>query len=291
MRVLVTGCNGQVGYCLVEQLKDNVELLAVDRDELDITSRDAVFSIVTEFKPDFIINAAAHTAVDKAEEQIDSSYAVNCDGPKHLAEASKSIGGSILHISTDYVFAGNKQGEYCESDETGPLGIYGKSKLAGEHAIANANGKHVILRTAWVFGEHGNNFVKTMLRLAKDRGALSIVGDQCGGPTYAGDIAKALISIMHELEGKERDKRYGTYHFSGTPHVSWCEFAEVIFAEGLNKSLIQMPEVTSITTDMYPTPAPRPANSRMNCQKIKNAFNIEESDWQLALKRIEEYVS
>ncbi|MEZ9917912.1 dTDP-4-dehydrorhamnose reductase [Vibrio breoganii] len=291
MRVLVTGSNGQVGHCLVEQLQDNVELLAVDRDELDITNREAVFRIVNEFKPDFVINAAAHTAVDKAEEQINASYAVNCDGPKYLAEASKSIGGSILHISTDYVFAGNKQGEYFESDDTGPLGVYGKSKLAGEHALADANDKHIILRTAWVFGEHGNNFVKTMLRLAKDRDALSIVGDQFGGPTYAGDIAKALISIMYELNGKESDERYGIYHFSGAPHVSWCEFAKVIFAEGVNKSLIQMPEVTSITTDMYPTAAPRPANSKMNCQKIKNAFDIEESDWNLALRKIEKYTS
>ncbi|MFA0437773.1 dTDP-4-dehydrorhamnose reductase [Vibrio breoganii] len=291
MRVLVTGSKGQVGRCLVEQLQNNVELLAVDRYELDITNRDAVFRKIAEFKPDFVINAAAHTAVDKAEEQVDASYAVNRDGAKYLAEASKSVGGSILHISTDYVFSGNKLGDYVETDETGPLGIYGKSKLAGELAVASANCNHIILRTAWVFCEYGNNFVKTMLRLAKDRDQLDIVGDQIGGPTYARDIAKALILIMNELHGKKSDTRYGIYHFSGTPHVSWCEFAEMVFVQGLAKGLIEAPEVIPIPTHMYPTLAPRPTNSKMNCQKIKNAFDIEASDWQSAIKNIEEYVS
>ncbi|MEZ9925533.1 dTDP-4-dehydrorhamnose reductase [Vibrio breoganii] len=291
MRVLVTGCNGQVGHCLVNQLQNNVELLAVDREELDITSRDAVSTLVSEFKPDFIINAAAHTAVDKAEEEVDLSYAVNCLGPKYLAEAANHVGGTVLHISTDYVFSGNKEGVYSEEEETGPLGIYGKSKLAGELALAEANERHIILRTAWVFGEHGNNFVKTMLRLGKDREALSIVGDQYGGPTYAGDIAQALITIMNKLSVDDESSLYGVYHFSGAPHVSWYEFAQDIFQQAETKQLLIAPTLTSITTDMYPTPAARPENSKMNCDKIANNFGIAPSNWQAALENIEGYMA
>ncbi|MEZ9923949.1 dTDP-4-dehydrorhamnose reductase [Vibrio breoganii] len=291
MRVLVTGCNGQVGHCLVNQLHNNVELLAVDREELDITSRDAVFTLVSEFKPDFIINAAAHTAVDKAEEEVDLSYAVNCDGPKYLAEAANNVGGTVLHISTDYVFPGNKQGVYSEEDKTGPLGVYGKSKLAGELALAGANERHIILRTAWVFGEHGNNFVKTMLRLGKDREALNIVGDQYGGPTYAGDIAQALIAIMNKASADDDSSLYGVYHFSGAPHVSWYEFAQEIFQQAETKQLLKAPTLTSITTDMYPTPAVRPENSKMNCDKIQHNFGIEPSDWQAALENIKGYMA
>lgn len=290
MRVLVTGCNGQVGHCLVEQLQDRVELLAVDRDELDITNQTAVQTLLSEFKPDFIINAAAHTAVDKAEEEEALSFAVNCDGPKFLSEAAAEIGGTILHISTDYVFPGNKDGLYSEDDTTGPLGVYGKSKLAGELAIAEQNNKHIVLRTAWVFGEHGNNFVKTMLRLGKDRDALSVVGDQYGGPTYAGDIASALISMMEQLSSETDSTKYGIYHFSGEPHVSWCEFAEVIFEKAGAVGLFQAPTLTSITTDMYPTPAARPANSKMDCTKIESAFSIKQSDWKFALENIKEYM-
>ncbi|MEZ9006743.1 dTDP-4-dehydrorhamnose reductase [Vibrio sp. 10N.247.311.59] len=290
MRVLVTGCNGQVGHCLVQQLTGRVELLAVDRAELDITGQNDVEALVSEFKPDFIINAAAHTAVDKAEEEEALSYAVNRDGPMFLAESAAGVGATLLHISTDYVFPGNKVGVYSEDDVTGPLGVYGKSKLAGELAIAEKTDNFIILRTAWVFGKHGHNFVKTMLRLGKDRDALNIVGDQYGGPTYAGDIACALISMMNQLSKDEDSSRYGIYHFSGAPHVSWCEFAGVIFQEAEEGGLLKAPKVTSITTEMYPTPAARPANSKMDCTKIENAFNIKPSDWHLALKNINEYV-
>lgn len=289
MRVLVTGCNGQVGHCLVNQLIDKVELLAVDRAELDITDRDAVFQTVMEFKPNFIINAAAHTAVDKAEEEVDLSYAINRDGALYLAEAAKLVDATILHISTDYVFPGNKKGEYVEDDETGPLGVYGKSKLAGEVALSEANNKHIILRTAWVFGEHGNNFVKTMLRVGKDRDVLSIVGDQYGGPTYAGDIAKALVEIAVQFHEKAESSKYGVYHFSGTPHVSWFEFAQSIFSEAEKVSMLTAPELSTISTDMYPTPASRPENSKMNCAKIRKTFGIEPSDWQAALTNITAY--
>lgn len=288
MKVLITGCNGQVGHCLVKQLENKAEILALDVDKLDITSKEQVFNTVLDFKPDFIINAAAHTAVDKAEEQEELSYKINRDGPLFLAQAAKQVDACILHISTDYVFEGNKAGIYTEQDPTGPQGVYGASKLAGEIAVQEHNPKHIILRTAWVFGEHGNNFIKTMLRLGRDRDALSIVGDQFGGPTYAGDIASALIDIATQVQNGSTE--WGIYHFSGAPHVSWFEFAQVIFQKAEdNKVLEKIPALTAITTNEFPTAAKRPENSKLDCSKIKAVFGIEASNWKMALNRIEEY--
>ncbi|HHC6523975.1 dTDP-4-dehydrorhamnose reductase [Vibrio parahaemolyticus] len=290
MRVLVTGCNGQVGHCLTQILSntENVSLLAVDREDLDITAQKAVSDMVKAFKPTIIINAAAHTAVDRAEDEVELSFAINCDGPKFLAAAAQEVGAAILHISTDYVFEGNKIGEYVESDVTNPQGVYGASKLAGEVAVAEACDKHVILRTAWVFGEHGNNFVKTMLRLAATRNELSIVGDQFGGPTYAGDIAKALVEIAKKISNDE-SVEYGVYHYSGLPHVSWYEFADAIFNAAVKERVVHKPKLSNITTEQYPTPAKRPSNSKLSTRKINDAFTIEASDWQKALKTIKAY--
>lgn len=288
MRVMVTGCNGQVGFCLVQQLKqdETCVLLAMDKDELNIVDAEAVLIQVQRFKPDVIINAAAYTAVDKAENEQDIAYAINCDGPANLAKAAQSINAAILHISTDYVFAGNKSGEYSEEDATGPQSIYGSTKLAGEVALANECPRHVILRTAWVFGEHGNNFVKTMLRLAKSRDSLSVVSDQFGGPTYAGDIAAALIIITKAIIN-DGCKAYGTYHYSGLPYVSWYDFAKAIFASAREENIIEkLPSVNAITSQGYPTPAKRPANSRLNTRKINQIFNIQASDWLAALNKV-----
>ncbi|YCO03460.1 dTDP-4-dehydrorhamnose reductase [Vibrio sp. VNB-15] len=291
MRVLVTGCEGQVGHCLTEMLSstENVALLAVDREDLDITNQEAVNEAVKAFKPTIIINAAAHTAVDKAEQEVDLSFAINRDGPKFLAEAAQEIGAAILHISTDYVFEGNKDGEYGESDATNPQGVYGESKLAGEIAVANACDKHIILRTAWVFCEHGNNFVKTMLRLAATRNELSIVGDQFGGPTYAGDIAKALVEIAKKVSTDE-SVEYGTYHYSGQPYVSWYEFANTIFDNAVEQGVLRnKPTLSSITTEQYPTPAKRPSNSKLSSSKIVHAFEINTSDWKAAITNLKAY--
>ncbi|HFQ5214113.1 TPA: dTDP-4-dehydrorhamnose reductase [Vibrio vulnificus] len=291
MRVLVTGCNGQVGYCLTNMLSktDGVTLLAVDREELDITDQDAVATTVKEFKPTIIINAAAYTAVDRAEQEVELSYAINRDGPKFLAEAAQEAGAAVLHISTDYVFEGNKNGEYLETDITNPQGVYGASKLAGEIAVAEACNKHIILRTAWVFGEHGNNFVKTMLRLAQSRDELSIVGDQFGGPTYAGDIADALITMVQYIEQGNKPK-WGVYHFSGMPYASWFDFASAIFQAAVQHGVLdKQPLLSSIPTSAYPTLAKRPANSRLNCSQIENQFGIKPSDWQAALNNIQAY--
>ena len=195
-KFLITGARGQVGYCLTQQLQGKHDILAVDRDELDITDQSAVQQAVEKFHPDVIINAAAHTAVDRAETEIELSESINVKGPQYLAEAANSVGAVILHISTDYVFDGQRSGKYKESDTTDPQGVYGRTKLEGERAVAAANDKFIVLRTAWVFGEHGNNFVKTMLRLAKTRDTLGVVADQIGGPTYAGDIARVLMAKL-----------------------------------------------------------------------------------------------
>lgn len=290
MKILVTGSNGQVGSCLVKQLTElsEIECLAVDRDQLDITDRDAVNKLVNEFKPDAIINAAAHTAVDKAEQEVELSYAINRDGPKFLAQSANRVGATILHISTDYVFAGDKVGEYVETDAVAPQGIYGQSKLAGELAVAAACPRHIIMRTAWVFCETGNNFVKTMLRLAQSRDELGVVADQFGGPSYAGDIAAALITMAQSLYNGNHD--YGIYHFAGMPHVSWHQFASNIFNKANEQGILnKVMRVNAITSDQYPTPAKRPANSKLDCQKIEQTFGIQPSDWQTALKNLASY--
>ena len=290
MKVLITGKNGQVGSCLVSQLSDisSIDFLALGRDELDITNAEQVNEVVNKYQPKVIINAAGYTYVDKAESQVELANAINNIGPKNLAKVAAKVNAVIIHISTDYVFAGNKDGLYTETDAVNPQGIYGKTKLTGEQSVAQECDAHIILRTAWVFSEFGNNFVKTMLRLAQTRDTLGVVGDQYGGPTYAGDIAKALINIAQQLQ--EGSTKFGVYNYSGYPHVSWQEFASEIFEKALAKNLIQSPvKVNSILTADYPTPAIRPANSKLDCYKIKTNFSIQPSDWKAALNNIQNY--
>lgn len=290
MRILVTGSQGQVGQCLVEKLLDTPHtILALDRRQLDITSREEVVEKANEFNPDIIINAAAYTAVDKAEKESELAYLINRDGAKYLAQAASQVGAALLHISTDYVYSGEQAGEYIETDTPAPQGVYGASKLAGEQAIQDYCERHIILRTAWVFGEHGNNFVKTMLRLGRQRDELSIVADQFGGPTYAGDIASALINIAEKVITNESVK-FGIYHFSGLPHVSWFDFAIHIFDAAVEQNVLtRKPALSAITTDMYPTPAKRPANSSLSTNKIYEKFKINASDWQTSLNNLDKY--
>jgi len=289
MRILVTGCNGQVGFLLKQMLSNKVELLALTRQELDITNEKLVNDKVSIFMPNVVINAAAYTAVDKAENEESLAFAINSEGPKYLAKAASKVNASIIHISTDYVFEGIKSGQYLETDPVNPQGVYGKSKLAGEVAVSKNCKNHIILRTAWVFGVHGNNFVKTMLRLGKERDELSIVSDQFGGPTCAGDIARVIIEIINEIEVGE-NINWGVYHYSGTPYVSWYEFAQNIFAKAKVKGVLEnIPKLTAITTEKFPTPAKRPENSKLNCQAIENEFGIMPSDWQAELENINNY--
>lgn len=289
---MITGAAGQVGSLLSSfAVNGGWSVVAIDREHLDITNAVAVKGFIVEHQPDVIINAAAHTAVDKAESEIEASYAINRDGPRYLAEAAAALNIPLLHISTDYVFAGDKDGLYVESDPVSPQGVYGASKLAGEEAVIAANSKHLILRTAWVFGEHGNNFVKTMLRLGSQREELGIVADQFGGPTYAGDIAAALLLMAKKAVETPGDVLWGVYHFAGEPHVSWYDFAAAIFEQAVTaKILSKSPRLNALTTDQYPTPAKRPANSRLDCSKITAQFGIVPSDWQKALENIAAYL-
>ncbi|WP_032093662.1 dTDP-4-dehydrorhamnose reductase [Necropsobacter rosorum] len=288
-RFLVTGSKGQVGHYVVQKLTGKAELLAVSHDELDITDESAVKKIVENFRPNAIINAAAYTSVDSAEKDIARCEAVNTKGAGMLANAAQQIDALILHISTDYIFNGKHNDYYKETDQPDPQNVYGRTKLAGETAVRQANPKSIILRTAWVFGEHGNNFVKTMLRLGKERAELGIVADQIGGPTYAGDIAAALIKIAFDILNGKTDA-FGIYHFSGQPYVSWFEFARTIFAEAKMQNILEnIPHLNAIATSDYPTPAKRPANSRLDLTKIQQTWGIEPSDWKKALQNLKAY--
>jgi dTDP-4-dehydrorhamnose reductase len=289
MRVLVTGCNGQVGFALKQRMPKNIELLALTRNELDITNEGHVSEILNDFQPSIVINAAAYTAVDKAEAEEQSALSINCNGPKYLAKAANEHKAALIHISTDYVFEGSKSGLYIETDPVNPQGVYGKTKLAGEIAVGKYCDKHIILRTAWVFGEHGNNFVKTMLRLAKERDSLGIVNDQFGGPTYAGDIAAAIIQIVKKIDSDQCVK-WGVYHYSGAPCVSWFEFAQNIFKKAKEKNVIEsIPALSAISSSEFPTPAKRPENSKLNCELIEREFGVMPSQWQAELENINNY--
>lgn len=289
MRILIIGCNGQVGFLLKEILTNKVELLALTRQELDITNENLVNESVNNFKPNVVINAAAYTAVDKAENEEELAFSINSDGPGYLAKAASKVNAALIHISTDYVFEGNKSGQYLETDQVNPQGVYGRSKLSGELAVSQNCSKHIILRTAWVFGEHGNNFVKIMLRLAKERDELRVVSDQFGGPTYAGDIAKAIITIVNKIDTcKSVD--WGVYHYSGLPQVSWYEFSKKILSKAKTKGLLEKtPQLTAISTKEFPTQAKRPMNSKLSCKAIEAKFGIVPSDWQTELNNIMNY--
>ncbi len=285
MRILVPGADGQVGKQLILfGAVANHEVIAVNRNELDITKTDDVKNIVSDINPHIVVNAAAYTAVDKAESEEDIAYAVNRDGPANLAKACAEQQIPLIHISTDYVFDGTKQGPYQETDQVNPTSIYGKSKEAGESAIRERLDQHIILRTSWVFSADGGNFVKTMLRLASERDHLRIVADQHGGPTSAASIAKACLNIADQVVSKEQAS-FGTYHFSGTAPTTWYDFAKEIFAKASEKTGKQ-PSVDPITTEEYPTPAIRPQNSVLACDKVLNNFGIEQPSWQNDLETV-----
>ena len=248
-----------------------------------------MFQAASSFRPELIINAAAYTAVDKAESDANTAYAVNRDAVRHLAEAAAAHGAAVLHISTDYVFDGAADAPYHETDPVNPQSVYGKSKLAGEEALAAACPRHIILRTAWVFGAHGGNFVKTMLRLGRERDSLGIVADQYGAPTPAAAIADALVAIADAVH-QPGFANWGIYHYSGSPYTSWHGFAERIFQAAAAQGILPaVPQLKAIATADYPTPARRPANSRLDCGKIQNTFGIKPADWQAALADLKPY--
>ena len=286
VKVLIAGAAGQVGSELVKLAPAGFVVVGYNSSELDITNVQQVQQIVTEQSPALIINAAAYTAVDKAESDAERAYAVNETGVKNLAEAALAIGIPVFHISTDYVFDGTASEPYKETDPVGPTGVYGASKLAGEHALANSGVKHIILRTSWVFGAEGNNFVKTMLRLGKERDTLGVVADQHGCPTSAASIAKVLWQLAQKYT-EEGELPWGIYHFSNSPATTWHGFACEIFMQAVEAgSLERAPVVNPIKTSDYPTPAKRPAWSVMSCSALVNLLGSGVPGWQQELSAV-----
>ena len=288
--ILLTGADGQIGSELVAQLQGKAELFAASRQTLDITDRAAVFQAACVCRPQIIINAAAYTAVDKAESEPKLARTVNVDGTRHLAQAAHEIGAAFLHLSTDYVFDGKGSAPYRETDPAAPVSVYGQTKRDGELVALAACPRTLVLRTAWVFGRHGGNFVKTMLRLARERNTLNIVADQFGAPTAASDIAAALVRITEHIAA-HKPTEYGVYHYSGSPCVSWYDFAVQIFQAAVQQGVLaEIPQLNAIAAADYPAPAKRPANSCLDCGKIQAAFGIAPSDWQAALGNLKDYL-
>ena len=279
--ILITGAGGQVAHELAIARSEH-RLVALSEKQLDITDLQQINDAFAEYRPDIVINAAAYTQVDRAEEESSSAYAINRDAVANLAQACNSIDSPLLHISTDYVFDGNKSGAYGEDDETSPAGVYGASKAAGDAVLQSLLERHIILRTSWVFSATGNNFVKTMLRLGAERDELGIVNDQHGCPTSARSIAAALLQISQRyLRGDEIE--WGTYHFCGQPETTWYGFAQQIFQQANGFENLRLNE---IPTSEYPTPATRPLNSVLDCSKIIAQFKTAQPDWREDLDNI-----
>lgn len=283
VKVLVTGASGQVGSELVKLAPAGFEVVGYNSSELDITSAEQVQRAVAEQAPALIINAAAYTAVDKAESDTECAYAVNETGVKNLAQAALDLNIPVFHISTDYVFDGTATVSYKETDPVGPTGVYGASKLAGEQALAHSGAKHIILRTSWVFGAEGNNFVKTMLRLGKERDTLGVVADQHGCPTSAASIANVLWYLVKKYTAAGQ-LPWGIYHCSNSPATTWHGFACEIFKQAVEFGLLEKaPIINSIKTSDYPTPATRPAWSVMECSSLENLLGSGLAGWQQEL--------
>ncbi len=270
MRILVLGRSGQVGAALTQSLQGLGELIALDRAQLDLTNPDAIRTTLRELQPQIVINAAAYTAVDAAESDQAMAFQINAVAPRVMAEESERLGAALIHYSTDYVFDGGKQGAWMEDDATAPLSVYGHSKLAGEQAITDVGGTHLILRTSWVYGLHGKNFLLIMLKLAESRDSLAIVDDQIGAPTWALTIADATSAIIRDAgEPAQLAALSGIYHLCAGGHTSWFGFAQAIFSHA---SVQRKPQLRPITTAEYPTPAQRPHNSILNTDKFRRSF-------------------
>ncbi|MGP4672532.1 dTDP-4-dehydrorhamnose reductase [Agrobacterium salinitolerans] len=285
MRLAVTGKNGQVVSALLALASAELEIVALGRPELDLAQPETVLKALREVKPDAVVSSAAYTAVDKAESEPDIAFAVNRDGARAVAQAASDLGIPLIHLSTDYVFDGAKDTAYVESDPTGPTSVYGRSKLEGERAVSEATDNYVVLRTAWVYSEYGNNFVKTMLRLSENRDEINVVADQFGCPTSANDIAAAVVTIARKLVEDASAPLRGVFHLSGSGETNWANFAKQIFAfaeEDGGKSMI----VNDITTAQYPTPARRPANSRLDCSKLEEVYGIKLPSWQTSTRAV-----
>ena len=283
MKLLVVGSNGQLGWEVLNAAKDRgLECEGIDTPQFDITDRGAVERTVGRERFSLIVNAAAYTAVDKAEVKRDEVFAVNAGGPGDLALVCAKNRLPLIHISTDYVFDGNKTSPYNESDPICPIGTYGESKAAGEKAVREALETYVILRTSWLYSSHGNNFVKTILRLASEREELRVVADQYGCPTYAADLAAASIDLAKQIS-RRGSVQWGVYHYCGHGVTTWYGFAQQICQLAKKHRALQVKRIEAISTEEYPTPARRPPYSALDCSKIKSVFSIQTRPWQDSL--------
>jgi dTDP-4-dehydrorhamnose reductase len=282
MRVAVTGAKGQVATALAERAGPEFEILALSRPAFSLEDRDSVFAAIEAALPDVVVNAAAYTAVDRAEAEEDLATRVNGEGAGHVAEAAASIGTPLLHLSTDYVFDGALDRPYREDDPTCPVSAYGRSKLAGEERVAKLCPNSAILRTAWLYSPFGANFVRTMLRLNETRDEIAVVADQRGNPTSALDIADALLSVVKRIRYDSSPSLRGVFHVAGSGEATWAEFAEAIFEEVHTRGR-HLTRVRRITSAEYPVPARRPANSRLDTEKLRRVYGLELPDWRPSL--------
>lgn len=279
-RILLTGINGQVGWELQRTLQPLGTVIATDRAHCDLADPDKLRAVLREIKPTIIVNPAAYTAVDKAESEPALAQAINGTAPGILAEEAKRLGALLVHFSTDYVFDGAKSAPYVETDPTGPLGTYGCSKLAGEQAIAASGCRHLIFRTCWVYGARGHNFLRTMLRLARERDELRVVADQYGAPTWSRMIAETTALTLARHTGQQ-----GIYHLAAAGETTWHGFALAIVAMANEYGILDRnPSVNPITSADYPMPAQRPTNSRLCCNRLRDDFGLNQADWRAALQ-------
>jgi dTDP-4-dehydrorhamnose reductase len=282
MKILITGQHGQVSRELQRHLQGLGELIVLGRDQLDLANPDQIRQQVRAHRPDLIINAAAHTAVDQAESEPEVAFAINATAPGVLAEEAKALGIPLIHYSTDYVFDGSKPAPYTEADTPNPLGVYGQSKLAGEQAIAAVGGEHLILRTSWVYSSHGKNFLLTMQRLLQEKPQMRIVADQIGAPTWAGSIASSTRTLIERWQAGEPGE-WGVYHLTAGGETSWFGFAQAI-GEHLRQQGKACADLEPIPSSAYPTPAKRPLNSRLDCTRLQQQWHVSQPHWQDALR-------
>ena len=288
MKILLTGSNGQVGFELNKKLSVLGDVIATDREELDLMNLNAIRTFIDQTKPDIIINPAAYTAVDKAESEPEIAHHINVRAPEVLATMARELDIPLIHFSTDYVFDGLKKDAYVEADLTNPQSVYGKTKCEGEEKI-RTHTKHIILRTSWVFGSHGNNFLKTILRLIQEKDSLNIVSDQWGSPASSFMLSDVTFKIVDAILKNKNFNDYGTYHATNEGETNWYEYASLISSEAmkLNLKLTCRPDqIYSILTSEYPTAAKRPLNSRLNTDKIKKTFMLELPHWESEVKKV-----
>ncbi|MBU1397732.1 MAG: dTDP-4-dehydrorhamnose reductase, partial [Proteobacteria bacterium] len=287
MRILITGSEGQLGWELLRQAAFfNIEAIGLDLPYLDITVEPGITKVFKEHKPDILINAAAYTNVDKAETDEKACFAVNVNGPENLAAACRDIGIPMIHISTDYVFDGTNKTPYTENDPVSPANVYGRSKAEGENGVRNIIEKHIILRTSWLYGVHGHNFVKTILKLGKEKEVIGVVSDQFGSPTSAVDLAETVLTIASRILNNYEITTFGTYNYCGEGITSWHGFAEKIIEAAKQYSPVTTTQVKPLTTEDYPTKAKRPAFSALDCSLIRQKFGITPKAWQKSLEAV-----